>query len=180
MQAVYVCSVSSAREVLAKVEFHPEHQQSPRSQSSCVVYGKVDTGAMVSCFPLSLLSKIGLSRKVLMPSKVILKGVSKKRLQNYGTMVMEVTCNSRRAKAKFYVTDSNSHNDVLLGLNFCKAYKLVNIADTCIQREITAKSEQTSRPEQTHASSLHILPLRLMRSVQSTSWRNLKLPIHLF
>ncbi len=54
------------REVLAKVKFPDGH----------ILEGKVDTGAMVSCMPLSMLPKIGLSKEDLQASKVTLHGVS--------------------------------------------------------------------------------------------------------
>ena len=149
VQTVYVCSINpSPREVFSDIKFHPKtaHNTSHKAKSSHIAQGKVDTGAMVSCLPLSILSDMGLSIENATPSKVVLRGASKNRLRNYGTLVLEVTCNNLRAKARFFITDNNS--EILLGFDFCQTHELVTIADMCIQREITAtsKSEHTSAP----------------------------------
>jgi hypothetical protein len=62
--------------------------------------GKVDTGAMVSCMPASMLPQIGLSNKDLKASKCngILRGMSGADLQNYGTVDVNITCNDITAK----------------------------------------------------------------------------------
>ena len=107
------------REVLAKVKFPDGH----------TLEGKVDTSAMVSCMPLSILLNTGLSKEDLQASKVAWHGVSGASLQNCRTIETEVRCNKH--KAKFYITKSGS--ELILRLRFCKKFKFVNIASMCIQ-----------------------------------------------
>lgn len=126
-----------AREVLAKVIFHL------KSNKCITIQGKVDTGAMVSCLPISMLPLLNLSKRNLTQNKVTLRGVSRKRLRNYGTISLEVTCNGHQHKSTFYVTDSG--RELLLGLGFCKQFNLVEIAETCIQREIMAQPDKASQ-----------------------------------
>ena len=126
---------SSAREVIAEVEFHTSRSRHEEPGMPHIMQGKVDTGAMVSCIPLPLLTDIGMSRQDITPSTAVLRGVSGKRLKNHGTVKLDVSCNGHQRKAKFYITGSGNE---LLGLNFCKGFKLVRIAETCIQRRISA------------------------------------------
>ena len=132
----------SPREVLAQVKFHTESAGSCTSAKSCpyMAQGKVDTGAMVSCMPISMLSEIGLTTDHLVASKAILRGVTGVNLKNYGTIKLEVTCNDQRARTEFYVTKLRS--ELILGLQFCREFKLVTIAETCIQRKITVEEDQ--------------------------------------
>ena len=74
------------------------------SSSFHEVTGKVDTGAMVSCMPISMLSQIGLSKKDLKPSNAVIRGMSGADLQNCGTVDVNVTCNDITSMTKFYVT----------------------------------------------------------------------------
>ncbi len=127
--AVDVVSRKSPQEVLAMVKFPGKY----------TVEDKVDTGAMVSCMPLSILPKTGLSKEDLQASKVTLHGVSGTSLQNCGTIEVEVMCNRQKYKAKFYMTKLGS--ELILGLGFCKKFKLVNIASTCIQWKVSADVE---------------------------------------
>ena len=99
---------------------------------------------MVSCVPLSLLSNIGMSQQDLVPSKVVLKGVSGKRLKNNGTVIIDVSCKGHQRTTKFYVTGYG--NELLLGLMFCKDFEVVKIPEACIQRNIS-----TSHDGNTHA-----------------------------
>lgn len=127
--SVYIGGISTKtpREALATVEFD-------NAGISSTLQGKVDTGAMVSCMPLSMLSSIGLNADHLQPSNVNLRGASGVNLQNCGTLETEVICNNIRAKVTIYITKSG--HEFLLGLGFCKKFKLVNIAASCIQRNI--------------------------------------------
>ena len=66
--SIHAVDNQKSREVFAPVLFHPKGDNSP----SYEIKGKVDTGAMVSCMPTSMLSKIGLSKKDLKPSSAII------------------------------------------------------------------------------------------------------------
>ena len=108
--------------VLAPVLFH----QKGGSSSSDEIKGKVDAGAMASCMPTSMLSKIGLSKKDLNPSSAIIRGMSGADLQNCGFVDISVTSNDITAKSRFYVTKQECV--FILGLGFCKEFKLMTIA----------------------------------------------------
>ena len=131
---IQAVSHTSTREILANVQFHQEIKHC-RKEETFILEAKVDTGAMVSCIPVSLLPKIGLSQADLAPSSATLRGVSGADLQNCGIVDSDVTCNKQRSRAQFYVT--NMGTEAILGLPFCKKFNLVQIAKTCIQREIT-------------------------------------------
>ena len=116
------------------------------SSSSCEIKGKVDTGAMVSCMPMSMLSNIGLSKKDLRPSNAIIRGMSGADLQNCGFVDVSITYNDITAKARFYVTERECA--FILGLGFCKEFKLVTIAPVCLQQSISM--------EPNHVEAVHI------------------------
>ena len=120
------------REAFAPVVFHT------KSKSPWTVKGKVDTGAMVSCMPISLLASIGMSKKHLKPSKSIVKGISGTDLKNCGTLDVDVSCNGIREKSRFYVTEYDC--PFILGLEFCKKFKLVSLAPVCVQRSVTIEA----------------------------------------
>ena len=107
------------------------------SSSSLKVTGKVDTGAMVSCMPTSMLPQIGLSKNDLKPSDAIIRGMSVADLQNCGTIDVNVTCNDITAKARFYVTKRECA--FILGIGFREKFELVTIAPVCIQQSISMK-----------------------------------------
>jgi len=65
--SIYALDSQKSREVFAPVLFHPNGNISP----SYEIKGKVDPGAMVSCLPSSMLSKVGLCKKDLKPSSAI-------------------------------------------------------------------------------------------------------------
>ena len=120
-----------SREVFPPVLFHPKGDSSP----SYDIRGKVDTGAMVSCMQTSMLSKIGLSQKDLRSSSAIIRGMYGAGLQNWGFLDISVTCNDITAKSRFYVTKQECA--FILGLGFCKQFKLVTVAPVCIQQSIS-------------------------------------------
>ena len=91
----------NTREVFAPVTFIREGHN---GSTNVTVTGKVDTGAMVSCMPMSMLSDIGLSCDDIKANSAIIRGVSGANLQNCGTVSIKVTCNSITAQTKFYVT----------------------------------------------------------------------------
>ena len=113
--------------------FHPKDE----SSQSREITGKVDTGAMVSYMPTSMLPQIGLSKKDLKPSDAFIPGMSGAVLQNCGTVDIKVTCNNITAMARFYITKQECA--FILGLEFCKEFKLVTIAPVCIQQSISMK-----------------------------------------
>ena len=96
--------------------------------------------------PTSMLSKIGLSKKDLKPSRVIIRGMSGADLQNCEFVEISVTCNDITAKSRFYVNKQECA--FILGLGFCKEFKLVTIAPVCIQQSISM--------EPCHAEAVHI------------------------
>jgi hypothetical protein len=100
LDTVSIQAVKSQKhnEVFAPVTFH--------SHSHSIAKGKVDTGAMVSCIPLSLLQKIGISQQELRPSSAVIKGISGANLQNHGTLDIKVTCNDICERAIFYITEN--------------------------------------------------------------------------
>ena len=98
--SIHAVHNSEAREVFAPVIFHLKGD----GCSTHEITGKVDTGAMVSCMPTSMLPQIGLSKKDLTPSNAIIRGMSGADLQNCGTVNVNVTCNAITAKARIYVT----------------------------------------------------------------------------
>ena len=118
-------------EVFAPVVFQPKGDGS----TSLTITGKVDTGAMVSCMPTSLIPQIGLSKNDLKPSNGIIRGMSGADLQNCGTIDVDITCNNITAKTRFYITKRECA--FILGLGFCKKFKLVTIAPVCMQQSIS-------------------------------------------
>ena len=62
------------------------------------------------------------------------------RLKSHGTVEIEVSCNGHQCKAKFYITSPGK--ELLLGLNLCISFELVQIAETCIQRNIIASLDK--------------------------------------
>ena len=85
--------------------------------------------------PTSILSKIGLSRKDLKSSSTIIRGMSAADLQNCGFVEISVILIDITAKSRFYVTKQECA--FILGLGFCKEFKLVTIAPVCIQQSIS-------------------------------------------
>ena len=142
------------REVLASVKFFPETADSSTVKPT-VHNGKVDTGAMVSCMPLSILSSIGLSEQHLSQNKVTLHGVSGTDLQNLGYVDVMVTCNDIQDKARFYVTKSG--RELLLGIKFCKKFQLVDYASSCILRKVTAEKPAHTHSESSNLNAVHIM-----------------------
>ena len=142
--SIHAVDNQKSREVFAPVLFHPKGDSSP----SYEIRGKVDTGAMVSCMPTSMLSKIGLSKKDLRSSSAIIRGMSGADLQNCGFVDISVTCNDITAKSRFYVTKQKCA--FILGLGFCKQFKLVTIAPVCIQQSIHVSMEPC------HVEAVHI------------------------
>ena len=129
--SIHAVGRCESREVFAPVVFHPKGG----SSSTFTITGKVDTGAMVSCIPASMLPQIGLSKKDLKPSDAIIRGMSGADLQNCRTIDVNVTCNDITGKTRFYVTKRECA--FILGLALCKKFELVTIAPVCIQQSIS-------------------------------------------
>ena len=132
--SVHALHSHESREVFAPVLFYLKGNNNP------TLKGKVDTGAMVSCIPASMLSQIGLSMKDLKPSDATIRGMSGADLQNCGTVDVNVTCNDITAKAKFYVI--KHEYAFILGLGFCTKFKLITIAPVCLQQSISLETNQ--------------------------------------
>ena len=95
---------------------------------------------------LPCFKKIGLSKKDLKSSSAIIRGMSGADLQNCGFVEISVTCNEITVKSRFYVTKQECA--FILGLGFCKEFKLVTIAPVCIQQSISL--------EPCHVEAVHI------------------------
>ena len=131
MGAVTINNITTkAREVLANVTFH-----TTQKKSVVQLQGKVDTGAMVTCMPSKLLKSISLKSSDLTPSKVTLRGVTGTDMVTCGELKVKVTCNGHTDEVRIIVTDTGT--ELILGLDFCKAFKLIEVAECCIQRRIT-------------------------------------------
>ena len=152
--SIHAVHNSEAREVFAPVIFHLKGDGS----STHEITGKVDTGAMVSCMPTSMLPQIGLSKKSLTPSDAIIRGMSGADLQNCGTVDVNVTCNAITAKAKFYVTKHECA--FILGLGFCKDFNLVSIAPVCIQQSVSMEPNHVDAVHITDESEADYIKLR--------------------
>ena len=129
--SIHAVDNQKSREVFALVLCHSKGDSSP----SYEIRSKVDTGAMVSCMPTSMLSKIGLAKKDLKPSRAIIRGMSRADLQNCEFVEISVTCNDITAKSRFYVNKQECA--FILGLGLCKEFKLVTIAPVYIQQSIS-------------------------------------------
>ena len=121
-------------EVYASVAFNL------KGNAKSTLKGKVDTGAMVSCIPMSMLPQIGLSMGDLKPSDAVIRGMSEADLQNYGTVCVNVTCNEITKKVKFYVTKHDYA--LILGLEFCKIFKLVTISPVYTHQIVSLEPNQ--------------------------------------
>ena len=155
--SVYLQSVQKKqqpREVLASVRFNSHTAVSSKAMT-IEHTGKVDTGAMVSCMPLSILSSIGLTQQHLTQSKINLRGFSGTDLVNLGYIDIMVTCNNIHEKARFYVTESG--RELLLGIKFCKKFKLVSYASACILNKVTVDEPSPQHSESNNLDVVHIM-----------------------
>ena len=124
---MYGCTTKpEKREVLANVTFETPHP--------VTLQGKVDTGAMVSCMPATMLKLIGLTKADLTPNKARLRGVTGTEMNTAGELTVTVSCNNINKTVKIIITELGS--ELILGLNFCKLFQLVKISDICIQRKV--------------------------------------------
>ena len=150
LYAVRVSTVNNKRqprEVLTTIKFCREGSK-PITRS-----GKVDTGAMVSCMPLSSLLSMGFSQNDITSSSVKLRGVSGADLENIGYIDILVRCNQFEDKARFYITKHGT--DLILGVKFINRFQLVSYASSCILREIVTDTPSTSSNDNVNA--VHIM-----------------------
>ena len=126
---------TEAREIFTPVMFHPKEKRG----TSVSIQGKVDTGAMVSCTPASMLLQLELSTSDLQPSHATIRGMSGTDLQDCGTIDISVSCNAITANTKFYITKCECA--FVLGLGFCKTFKLVSVASVCTQHSICMETQ---------------------------------------
>ena len=116
------CTNNRVCEVLANVKFNTPKQ--------VTLQGKVDTGAMATCMPLSMLQQLGLTREHIMPTQARLRGVTGTDMKTYGKINPEVMCNDVTQNIQVLVTELGT--ELILGLEFCKLFNLVNISNACI------------------------------------------------
>ena len=136
---VSLVTVEAVRNRKARKNFVPV-MLSPKSKNGTTVSikGKVETGVMVSCIAASMLSQLGLTMNDLQPSHV--RGMSGTDLQNCGTVDININCNTVTANTSFYVTKCKCA--FVLGLIFCKKFKLVYIAPVCAQHSISMEAQE--------------------------------------
>ena len=128
---ISINSIKKTREVLANVELH--------TTKPATLQGKVDTGAMATCMPSFKLKEVGLCQDNLQPSNARLRGVTGTDMKTCGELAVKATCNGITKKIKILVTELGT--ELILGLDVCKLFELVSIADTCLQRNITIEEQ---------------------------------------
>ena len=138
---------SKPREVLADITFH--------TKRPATLQGKVDTGAMVTCMPSSMLVDIGVKLSDLQPSNAKLRGVTGADLKTCGELTLRASCNGHTCKIRVVITELGS--ELILGLETCKVFRLITIATTCIQREITEHVEAVHIMDE---AELNYVPLK--------------------
>ena len=149
LQSLSVDTATMQSEVYAPLTFHVKG-------TAFETAGKVDTGAMVSCMPLSMIPKLGFTQSDLTPSNAIIRGISGADLVNCGTVKVNISCNGITVPAEFYVTRANS--TLVLGLEFCRKFELVAIAPVC-----------THPAEAAHRAKLHQWTKQLVMWTQDHS-----------
>jgi len=117
-----------AREIVADVTFYGSQQQT--------IPGKVDTGAMVTCMPQSLLQDIHINLKDIEPTKMKLRGVTGTDMKAIGSLTLKDTCNGGTHHTTIVITELGT--ELILGLDFCHTFKLIHIADSCMLRSINS------------------------------------------
>ena len=116
-----------AREVTTHLPFHTKYE--------CTIQGKVDAGAMETFMPSSLLKHINVSNKEVKPSKARVRGATGTQIQTMGELQLKATCDGITKTIRLIVTNLGS--ELLLGVDFCRAFKLVTIANCCEQRQVS-------------------------------------------
>jgi transposase InsO family protein len=120
---------SKSREVLSEVRFE---------KTARTITGKVDTGAMMTCIPITLLREIGFKRSELKANNVRLRGVTGADMKACGRLEVQVTCNNITGPVEVIATELGS--EFILGIDFCRQFQLISVSSSCIQREITVKA----------------------------------------
>ncbi len=138
-----VSSTKKIREVLAEVTFNP---------SKNTLQGKVDTGAMTTCMPMSQLQSIGLEESSIKPSTACLKGITGTKMNTLGEITQKITCNKITRSHKIIITELGT--ELILGIDFCKKFNLVNIAECCIQRQVTVDAVHMTDEKEVNYATL--------------------------
>ena len=86
--------------------------------------------------PRSLLKDLHINLKKIKPTKMKLRGVTGTHIQVIGSLTMMATCNGETHHTMIIVTELRT--ELILGLDFCRTFKLVHIADTCALRSINS------------------------------------------
>ena len=136
-------------EILADAMFHTRRPD--------VIRGKVNTGAMATCMPFSMLCNIGLDEKDLAPNSSRLRIVTKTDLKTCGKLTVRVSCDSLHKQLKILITKLGT--ELILLFNFCKLFNLIAIADACTQRNSTL-SEQVGTVHITDESEVDCTTLK--------------------
>lgn len=133
-----------AREVMADVTFH--------TTGDHCLQGKVDTGAMTTCMPISLLPKVNIKQQSLLCADIRLRSVTGASIPVSGKIKTKVTCNGITRTVEIIIT--NAGTELILGLEFCKQFKLVQISDVCIQRNINVEAVHVTEESDVDYESL--------------------------
>ena len=117
----------ATREVMTTVTFH--------TTQACRIQGKLDTGAMATCMPYSMLEQMNVHANDLTPTKAKLRGITGTMMKTIGELNVKASCNNITKLVTVIITKSGS--ELILGVDFCRAFELVKIANCCEQRELT-------------------------------------------
>ena len=82
--------------------------------------------------PLSMLHKLGLTRADITPTQARLPGVTGTDMKTYGKVNAKVMGNKITHEIQLLVTEFQL--ELILGLEICKLFNLVAIADVCMQQ----------------------------------------------
>ena len=118
-------------ELLSQVKFHVH--------TDTVLQGKVDTGAMATCMPVTFLKKLNVKIEDLQPCSIRLRSITGADMKTCGSLITKVTSNSITKTVRVIITELGT--ELILGLDFCKDFQLITISNSCIQRSITVEQE---------------------------------------
>ena len=127
-----------AHEINADVTFYGSQQQT--------IPGKVDNGAMVTCMPQSLLQDIHINVKDIEPTKMKRRGGTGTDMKAIGSPTLKVTCNGETHHTTIVITERGT--ELILGLDFCRAFALIHIVDSCVLRSINSDSNAVHLTEE--------------------------------
>ncbi len=124
---VGIRSVSTGKavhEITADVTF--------KHKAQVTITGKVDTGAEVTCMPVSLIQNLQLTQNDLSRTNKRLRRVSGEDLRAIGEISLTTQANNQTHNATIIVTKFGK--ELLVGLDFCYRFELVQIAESCTVR----------------------------------------------